>query len=69
MHIVFLELDTEAEWAVCSLGPAFLASIARGKGHTAVMLRIPHDQPVDEITARTRAANPDLIGISMTSRQ
>ena len=66
MHIVFIELDTDAEWAVCSLGPAFLAAIARDKGHTAQMLRIPHDQPIAEIIARTREASPDLIGISMT---
>ncbi|MCR8725210.1 B12-binding domain-containing radical SAM protein [Frigidibacter sp. ROC022] len=69
MQIVFLEIDTDAEWAVCSLGPAFLAAVARQAGHQARMLRIPESEPIDEAVARVRAAGPDLIGISMTTRQ
>ena len=69
MHIVFLEIDTDAEWAVCSLGPAFLAATARNQGHSAEMLRLAHDLPDGEIVTRVRAAAPDLIGISMTTRQ
>lgn len=69
MHIVFIEVDTDSEWAVCSLGPAFLAAIARNKGHSAEMLRIPHDDPIEVVVERATQANPDLIGISMTSRQ
>lgn len=69
MHILFLEIDTDAEWAVCSLGPAFLASVARKAGHSARLLRLAHDLPLDAAVSQVIAAAPDLIGISMTSRQ
>lgn len=69
MHVVFLEIDTDAEWAVCSLGPAFLAAVARAEGHSAEMLRIAHDESVENVRARLAAAAPDLIGVSMTTRQ
>jgi hypothetical protein len=38
MRVLFLELDTENEWAVASLGPGFLAAWLRRHGHEA---RIP----------------------------
>ncbi len=69
MHVVFLEIDTNAEWAVCSLGPAFLAAVARAEGHSAAMLRVAHDEPVESVRARVATAAPDLIGVSMTTRQ
>ena len=49
MDILFLEIDTDAEWAVCSLGPAFLAALAREAGHSANMLRIAPDRPVEDV--------------------
>lgn len=69
MHVVFLEIDTDAEWAVCSLGPAFLAAAIRVDGHEASMLRVDQHESIDTLVARLRAAGPDLIGISMTTRQ
>jgi anaerobic magnesium-protoporphyrin IX monomethyl ester cyclase len=69
MRILFLEIDTEAEWAVCSLGPAFLAAVARADGHEASMLRVGHDRPLDAVVAAVEARAPDLVGISMTTRQ
>jgi len=69
MHVVFLEIDTDAEWAVCSLGPAFLASVARNAGHTAELLRVGAAERLDSVCDRVRRAAPDLLGVSMTSRQ
>lgn len=69
MRIVFLEIDTDAEWAVCSLGPAFLVGIARADGHEARMLRIGPEESLLSVRARVEASAPDLIGISMTTRQ
>lgn len=69
MHVVFLEIDTDAEWAVCSLGPAFLAAVARAGGHTARMLRVAPDEALDAIRRRVSDAAPDLVGVSMTTRQ
>lgn len=69
MRIVFLEIDTDAEWAVCALGPAFLAAVARCEGHDACLLRIAHEEPLADVRVRVEAGAPDLIGISMTTRQ
>ncbi|MEO1494789.1 MAG: radical SAM protein [Pseudomonadota bacterium] len=69
MKVLFLEIDTDAEWAVCSLGPAFLASVARRDGHAAEMLRVAHDAEISATVDQIRAASPDLIGMSMTTRQ
>jgi radical SAM superfamily enzyme YgiQ (UPF0313 family) len=69
MHILFLEIDTDAEWAVCSLGPAFLAAVARERGHTASLLRVAHDADLPDVTKAVSAAKADLIGVSMTTRQ
>jgi radical SAM superfamily enzyme YgiQ (UPF0313 family) len=69
MRVLFLELDTENEWAVASLGPAFLAAWLRQHGHEAAFLRIAADQPLDAIVADVRRETPGLIGVSMTTRQ
>lgn len=69
MKVLFLEIDTEKEWSVCSLGPAFLASVSRDMGHEVAMLRLAEDAAVPEIVARVLDQSADLIGVSMTSRQ
>ncbi len=69
MHILFLEIDTESEWSVCSLGPAFLAPIARKRGHTVELLRIGPDRPLEDVVADVLPRNVDLLGMSLTSRQ
>lgn len=69
MRVLFIEIDTQRQWAVASLGPAFLAAFIRRVGHDASMVRIHEDAPVKELVAAVREAAPDLIGISLTSRQ
>ena len=69
MDILFLEIDTENDWAVCALGPAFLAPIARARGHTVSMIRVPHDKPIDQVVREVLGRGPDLLGLSMTTRQ
>lgn len=69
MHILFVEIDTEKEWAVASLGPAFLAAVARERGHRVSMLRIAEDRPLGDAVADILAEAPDLVGLSMTTRQ
>jgi len=69
MKTLFLEIDTEASWAVASLGPAFLAAYLRQHGHQASFIRIPYDQQINEIIERVRCEAPDLIGVSLTTRQ
>jgi anaerobic magnesium-protoporphyrin IX monomethyl ester cyclase len=69
MRVVFLEVDTESQWAMASLGPAFLGAFLREYGHEAVLLRARIDMSDAEVVAMVRAANPGLLGVSMTTRQ
>ncbi len=69
MKVLFLEIDTEHEWAVASIGPAFLAAGLRRSGHESEMLRIPPATDAAEAVGAARAASPDLLGLSLTSRQ
>ena len=69
MHTLFIEVDTESTWAVASLGPAFLAPYLRQHGHTTAFLRAQLGQSDADLVAAVRAEQPDLIGLSLTSRQ
>ena len=69
MKVLFLEIDTERSWAVTSIGPAFLGAHIRSGGHHADLLRVPPDVGTGAVAARIRERGPDLIAVSMTSRQ
>jgi anaerobic magnesium-protoporphyrin IX monomethyl ester cyclase len=69
VRVLFLELDTENEWAVASLGPGFLAAWLRDHGHQATFLRVAVDRPAAAIAADIARVAPGLIGVSITTRQ
>jgi len=69
MRVVFLEVDTESEWAMASLGPAFLAAFLREHGHEAQLVRATISMPDAEVVRVVREAGPGLLGVSMTTRQ
>ncbi len=69
MRVLFLEIDTESEWAVASIGPAFLAAVLRRQGHRVEMLRVGVEDGAGTTIASVRAARPDLLALSLTSRQ
>jgi anaerobic magnesium-protoporphyrin IX monomethyl ester cyclase len=69
MKVLFLEIDTESEWSVASLGPASLAATLRVHGHQAAFLRVGRDHGIGHIEAELQIQVPDLIGISLTTRQ
>jgi radical SAM superfamily enzyme YgiQ (UPF0313 family) len=69
VKVLFIEIDTERAWGVASLGPAFLAAFIRRAGHEAALLRCGVDMEVAAVVARVRAAAPDVIGLSLTTRQ
>ncbi|GAP38258.1 B12-binding domain-containing radical SAM protein [Piscinibacter sakaiensis] len=69
MHVLFLEVDTESAWAVASLGPAFLAATLRAQGHGAGFFRVTTAVGLDEVRAAVAREQPDLIGVSVTTRQ
>jgi radical SAM superfamily enzyme YgiQ (UPF0313 family) len=69
MRVLFLEVETEAEWAVASIGPAFLAAYVRRAGHQVEMLRVPLDLSAGAVLAEVRARRPGLLALSLTTRQ
>jgi len=69
MKVLFLEIDTERTWAVASMGPAFLAAWLRKHGHAASGIRVPPDEDAATFINRVQEIQPDLIGISLTTRQ
>lgn len=69
MRILFLEVDTERSWALASVGPGFLGAYLRAHGHEPRFLRIAVDATADEVVAQVRALAPDLLGLSLTTRQ
>jgi len=69
MRVLFIEVDTESAWAVASIGPAFLASFLRAHGHQVDFFRVPLDMAVADVADKVRAVDPELIGVSLTTRQ
>jgi radical SAM superfamily enzyme YgiQ (UPF0313 family) len=69
MRVLFCEVDTERTWAVASIGPGFLASYLREHGHEVEFLRATLDMADDEVAARVREARPELLALSLTTRQ
>ncbi|MBI9082841.1 MAG: B12-binding domain-containing radical SAM protein [Desulfobacterales bacterium] len=69
MKVLFLEIDTEQQWALTSLGPACLGAWIRRHGHQAAMLRVGVDQGAAVVVAQIKAMAPDLLALSLTTRQ
>jgi radical SAM superfamily enzyme YgiQ (UPF0313 family) len=69
LRILFIEVDAAREWACASIGPAFIAAFLRARGHEVSLYRAGVDKTPQEIISNIREAGPDLIGISLTTRQ
>jgi hypothetical protein len=69
VKVLFLEFDTERTWALASMGPAFLAAYLRSHGHHVEGIRISPDETAESCIGRIVAADPQLIGVSLTTRQ
>ena len=69
MRIVFLEVDTERSWAVASIGPAFIGAFLRAHGHDVGFVRARVDASNAEVVQQVRAQAPELLGVSLTTRQ
>ena len=69
MKVLFLEIDTETNWVVASLGPAFLAAYLRRHGHEAAFCRVPMGMADEALIAHVRREAPGMIGLSLTTRQ
>jgi radical SAM superfamily enzyme YgiQ (UPF0313 family) len=69
MRIQFLEIHADRDWSLAAIGPACLAGMLRQHGHEAHLQQVKLTQSLDEIVAEVMAAKPDLIGLSLTTRQ
>jgi radical SAM superfamily enzyme YgiQ (UPF0313 family) len=69
MKVLFLEVSAERQWAVASIGPAFIASYLRKHGIEVELLLIPLEQEAHAYIAAVEARAPDLLALSMTTRQ
>ena len=69
MRVLFIEVDTESSWAVASIGPAFLASYLREHDHEVNFIRVPLEMSTADFIRQIRTAAPELIGVSLTTRQ
>ena len=69
MRVLFLEVDTGRDWAVASLGPAFIAAYLRPHGHSVELLRARADETLADVAARVARHAPDLLALSLTTRQ
>jgi anaerobic magnesium-protoporphyrin IX monomethyl ester cyclase len=69
MKVLFIEVDSERDWAVAALGPSFIAAFLRQYGHEVHFLRVPLDMSADGVVARIGDIDPGLLGVSLTTRQ
>jgi anaerobic magnesium-protoporphyrin IX monomethyl ester cyclase len=69
MRVVFLEVDTERTWSVASIGPGFIGAYLRQHGHEVGFVRATLAMSDDEVAAAVAAAAPELLGVSLTTRQ
>ncbi len=69
MKVLFLEIDMDRTWAAASIGPACLGAFIRQQGHEASLMRIPPDQSFSDIILNIEDEAPDMLALSLTSRQ
>ena len=54
----------ERDWAVASIGPAFLASIARQHGHEIDIIHVSVDDTAEALCAQVMAYSPDVLALA-----
>jgi radical SAM superfamily enzyme YgiQ (UPF0313 family) len=69
LRISFIEVDTAREWACASIGPASIAAYLREHGHDVSLYRAAVDKSPKDVASEIREIAPDLLGLSMTTRQ
>jgi radical SAM superfamily enzyme YgiQ (UPF0313 family) len=69
MKILFLEIETEKPWALASVGPAFIASYVRERGHETSLMRVQCDQEIQDIIRGIEHESPHILGFSLTTQQ
>ena len=69
MDVLFLEIDSDRNWALASIGPAFIGAYIRQRGHEVSLLRVPLDETSIGLLEKINKKKPDILALSLTSRQ
>ncbi len=69
MRVVFLEIEADRDWALSAVGPSCLGAWLRERGHEARLVSVPRDLPLPEARALALRLDPDLLAVSLTTRQ
>ncbi len=69
MNVLFLEIDSDRNWALASIGPAYIGAYIRQQGHEASLLRVPLDETAVSLLEKINKKKPDVLALSLTSRQ
>ncbi len=69
MNVLFLEIDSDRNWALASIGPACIGAYIRQKGHDCSLIRVSPDEPIDSLLIKVKDKKPDILALSLTSRQ
>jgi anaerobic magnesium-protoporphyrin IX monomethyl ester cyclase len=69
MKTLFLEIEMERDWAVASIGPAYLSSYVEAHGHRSEIYHVKIDTPLSEVIEEVRRHAPQLLALSLTTRQ
>ena len=69
MNVLFLEIDSDRNWALASIGPAFIGAYIRQKGHGCSLVRVSPDETSTSLLKKINKEKPDVLALSLTSRQ
>jgi radical SAM superfamily enzyme YgiQ (UPF0313 family) len=69
VKVLFLEIQTPGPWTLASMGPAIIGACLRERGHDAALLRVSPNAAAAEIIAGVEREAPDLLGVSISTRQ
>jgi len=66
---LFLEIEHDTQWALASVGPAYIAACLKRAGHETSLLPVPLEMTTRQIMEKIIQESPDVLGISLASRQ
>lgn len=69
MNVLFLEIDSDRNWALASIGPACIGAYIRQRGHDASLMRVSPDETAANLLEKVKERKPDILALSLTSRQ
>ena len=69
MRVLFIEVETERGGGLASFGPSFVGAYLRSHGHDVHFMRVPIEMDAPAAVQAIARIDPQLIGVSLTTRQ